>query len=181
MTILRKLLFTAAAVCLPIATPVMAQGADLAEFLAGRWGDADENWKDAEAGWIHIPCEKGHPRADAAYTFSGPLDALMVRTSDPDSDSYTAVDSPVLIGGQLDPAAIKENGVWADSATGKALDSAAIVVAVSFRKSGMFVAEEEFTGLIALVDNDRIFVAGWDESAKAFSSFPSNLVRCGER
>jgi hypothetical protein len=102
----------AVALALGGAAPLHAQTGDFGDFLSGRWGDAKADWKDQTAEWIYAPCNIRHPRATAAYEFSGKASELTVRTTGHQGQStrLTPVVSPVKLAGPYDPSQSPETG-----------------------------------------------------------------------
>lgn len=163
-----KFALFACAAALALPAPAHAQ-ADIAEFLAGRWGDAGSDWKDLPEDFIYAPCRKGHPRADSAYVFSGDLAHLEVRSngSQGTQTRREPVVSSVSLGSPVDPATVS------------GFEEASYVVPILFERRGMIADREFFGGMIAIVGEDRIaLIRPNDDSETGDISY---LVRCKDR
>ncbi|MFN4021117.1 MAG: hypothetical protein ACK4IC_11445 [Erythrobacter sp.] len=160
----------ASGLALAAAAPLAAQTQDIGEFLAGHWGDADSNWQDQPADWIYAPCNIRHPRSTAAYEFSGKTDALTVRTTGRQGQSIrlTPVVSPVVLAGPFDPAQSPQ------------FKSARAAFAITFARVGSFVPKERASGMLIVIDDDRMVLIEPNE-AQPENPVRHYLVRCKNR
>ena len=160
----------ALALVLAGAAPLHAQTRDFGDFLSGRWGDAKADWKDQAADWIYAPCNIRHPRATAAYEFSGKASELTVRTTGHQGQStrLTPVVSPVKLAGPYDPSQSPE------------FKEARMAVGIAFERVGYMVPKEKVGGMLIIIDDDRMVLL----EASAASPETGNrqyLVRCKNR
>lgn len=165
-----RLATAALALALAGAAPLQAQTGDFGDFLAGRWGDATSDWKDQTADWIYAPCNIRHPRATAAYEFSGKANALTVRTTGEQGQSTrkTPVVSPVMLAGPFDPSQSPE------------FKDARIVVGIAFERVGFMVPKENVGGMLVVIDDNRMVLLE-PSAASPGTVNRQYLVRCGDR
>lgn len=161
---------TALAMAAAITAPLQAQTGDFGDFLAGRWGDATHEWKDQTADWIYAPCNIRHPRATAAYEFSGKAAALTVRTTGEQGQSTrkTPVVSPVMLAGPFDPSQSPE------------FKDARIVVGIAFERVGFMVPKENVGGMLVVIDDNRMVLLEPSTTSPETVN-RQYLVRCGNR
>lgn len=133
-------------ICAALWSSQAAAEENMSDFLAGRWGHANSDWKELSADQSKSSCALSSSGTDSSYRFSGDLSHLTV-TSNINLESPGAVTSPATVGKKLAP-----------EATTGSMHGAAAIMELSFKYRGMFGTEPSFNGHLGIMSHDRIIL-----------------------